>query len=94
MQNFYSKDFYFSAFLIVEGFQLKSHFREKGYTTFVFENCEDIQSLANTFYSLNTKIEPIKYSQAIRALKGVIHSSVSTSTRLNNNESFTIQKVQ
>jgi hypothetical protein len=83
--KFISKDFYLSAYLISSGFALKDHKREKGFTTFIFENSGKLQELVNQFYSLKAQTEPIKYSQAIRSLKGVIHSSVSTSNQDTNN---------
>jgi hypothetical protein len=82
---FTTKDFYLSAYLIANGFELKDHFREKGFTSFYFENDPKLKSLTKKFYSLTGSIEPIKYSQAIRGLKGLIHSSVSTSYQELNN---------
>ena len=89
MQIFESRDFYLSAFLIANGYELADHSRNHGYTTFFFRADEGLNKIVKEFYSLKTEIEPIKYSQALRALKGIIHSlSASTSNRgINNNES-------
>jgi len=88
MEIFESKDFYLSAFLIAEGFELADHKRSHGYTIFFFNGTEELNRLVKKFYSLKAVIEPIKFSQALRALKGVIHSlSASTPNHgLNNNE--------
>ena len=87
MEIFESKDFYLSAFLIDNGYELVDHKRYHGYTTFFFEENEGLKKLVKQFYSLKAVIEPVKYSQALRALKGVIHSlSASTSNHgLNSN---------
>lgn len=87
-----SKDFYLSAYLISIGFALDAHIREKGFTTFIFDNSRKLQKIVNEFYSQQALIEPIKYSQAIRSLKGVIHSSVTTSNQTFNNEFFNNSK--
>lgn len=87
-EPFTSKDFYLSAYLIANGYELKSHFRDKGFTTFYFEDNKLLRGIAQKFYSLKAQVEPVKYSQAIRALKGVIYSSDSTSNQDINNESI------
>jgi NAD-dependent SIR2 family protein deacetylase len=91
--KFRSKDFYLSAFLISIGFSLIDFYREKGFTTFTFENTEKLQNSIKKFYSLKAHVEPVKYSQAIRSLKGSIHSlAVSTSNQDKNNELIQISK--
>ena len=82
MNLFQSKDFYLSAFLIANGFELQKHFRDKGFTSFFYKDDEELQKQVRKYYSLKSTIEPIKYSQALRALKGIIHSlSASTSNQ-------------
>ena len=82
MGLFQSKDFYLSAFLIANGFELADHYRDKGFTEFFFNDSEELQNLVRKYYSLKSAIEPVKYSQALRALKGIIHSlSASTSNQ-------------
>lgn len=89
MEIFESKDFYLSSFLIANGYELANHKRNHGYTTFFFEENEGLKKLVKQFYSLKAVIEPVKYSQALRALKGVIHSlSASTSNQGTSNNGF------
>ncbi|HSP87355.1 MAG TPA: DUF5659 domain-containing protein [Ignavibacteriaceae bacterium] len=90
MNLFKSIDFYCSAFLIANGFELVDHKRSNGLTTFYFEESDILKRLVNKYISLQTTIEPVKYSQALRALKGIIHSgtlSTSTSNGFINNGS-------
>lgn len=88
MQNYYSNsDFYLSAYLLATGFKLIEHTRKQGRTTFVFEIKENIENAVTEYYSMNAKVEPMKYGNSIRSLKSIIHSySTSTSNRGNNNE--------
>lgn len=89
MEIYQSKDFYLSAYLIAEGFQLYDHERSHGFTLFYFIETDQLKALVKQFYSLNASVEPIKYSQALRALKGVIHSlSASTSNQGQLNNGF------
>ncbi len=83
-KQFQSQDFYLSALLICEGHSLKGHFREKGFTTFIFSKNESLMELVNKFYSKELLIEPLSYGSSIRNLKGILHSSVSTSNQLNS----------
>ena len=88
MRPYYSnEDFYLSAYLLTTGYRLIEHTRKQGLTTFVFESTENIENAVKEYYSLNAKVEPMKYGNSIRALKSIIHSySTSTSNRGNNNE--------
>jgi hypothetical protein len=85
-KKYTTKDFYLSALLVTEGYELADHVRENGFTTFTFENSAKLQNLVNKFYSLKVLIEPVKYSQSIRSLKGILHSSVSTANQPLKNE--------
>ncbi len=87
MKLYQLKDFYCSAFLIANGYELADHRRSQGFTLFFFEETDELKRLVNKYYSLATTVEPVQYSNALRALKGIIHSlSTSTSDQgLNNN---------
>jgi hypothetical protein len=87
MRNYSNQDFYLSAYLLTTGYKLIEHTRSQGLTTFTFESTNDIHDAVAEYYSLNAKVEPMKYGNSIRALKSIIHSySTSTSNRGNNNE--------
>jgi len=88
MRTSYSnEDFYLSAYLLTTGYKLIEHTRQKGLTTFVFESTDSIENAVNEYYSMNAKVEPMKYGNSIRSLKSIIHSySTSTSNRGNRNE--------
>ena len=94
MKLYQLKDFYASAFLIANGFELADFKRSQGFTIFFFEETEYLMELIKKYYSLTTTVEPVQYSNALRALKGIIHSlSTSTSEQgLNNNEFSNRQK--
>ena len=87
MKLYQLKDFYASAFLIANGYELVDHRRSQGFTLFFFEETDQLKQLVNKYYSLATTVEPVHYSNALRALKGIIHTlSTSTSDRGSNNE--------
>jgi len=87
MQTYSNEDFYLSAYLLTKNYKLIEHTRTKGLTTFTFESTNDIQNAVAEYYTMNAKVEPMKYGNSIRSLKSIIHSySTSTSNRGNNNE--------
>ena len=87
MRNYSNQDFYLSAYLLTTGHRLIEHTRSQGLTTFTFESTNDIHDAVAEYYSMNAKVEPMKYGNSIRSLKSIIHSySTSTSNRGNKNE--------
>lgn len=87
MQTYSNEDFYLSAYLLTTGYKLIEHTRNRGLTTFVFESTNDIHNDVTEYYSMNAKVEPMKYGNSIRSLKSIIHSyTTSTSNRGNRNE--------
>ena len=81
---FSNKDFYLSAYLISEGFELSSHIREGGFTTFVFSETDELLEAVRKFHSLSAVTEPNRYGYAIKSLKTLIHCDrLSTSTSNN-----------
>jgi len=87
MNKFASQDFYLSSFLMANNFKLIDYYRKNGFTTFFFEETEEMKTLVNNYYTENTTIEPVRHGRAIKALKSMIHSiSTSTSNRGLNNE--------
>jgi len=75
LRTFLSKDFYLCSFL-----------RKNGFTEFSFQEDKTLKELVTKFYSFQTLIEPVQYGQAIRNLKGAIHSLSTSNNRVNNNE--------
>ena len=87
MRNYSNQDFYLSAYLLTTGYKLIEHTRSQGLTTFTFESTNDIHDAVAEYYSMNAKVEPMKYGNSIRSLKSIIHSyTTSTSNRGNKNE--------
>ena len=85
MQKTYlNKDFYLSAFLISEGYELIDYFRENGFTTFIFNETESLLEAVRKFHSLSAKTEPVRYGNAIKSLKTLIHSEQISTSKSNN----------
>jgi hypothetical protein len=85
MQNTYSnRDFYLAAFLISEGYEILLHFRDQGFTTFVFRDNDKLREAVRKFHSLSATTEPVRYGHAIKSLKTLIHSEQISNTKSNN----------
>jgi len=78
------KDFYLSAFIIAEGYELVEYFRENGFTTFVFNESDDLLEAVRKFHSLIARTEPVRYGNAIKSLKTLIHSEQISNSKSNN----------
>jgi len=80
MENFKTKDFPLSAFLIAKGFRLldiENHSKRK---TFVFESNPEINRLAQAFYfdknnSKNLQVDAREFIRAERELKTKLYST-------------------
>jgi hypothetical protein len=85
MQITYSnKDFYLSAYLVSEGFELLEYSRDQGFTTFTFTETMELQEALRKFHSLSAKTEPVRYGNAIKSLKTLIHSGQLSNSKSNN----------
>ena len=85
MQKTYSnKDFYLSAFLISEGLELLEYSRDNGFTTFIFAETDKLLEAIRKFHSLSAQTEPVRYGNAIKSLKTLIHSEHISNTKSNN----------
>lgn len=77
MENEYStRELHLAAFLITEGFQLKSH-RHTGNLRdilFCFEETEKLKTRVDDYYALRTTIEPLAYVSVVRRLKSILNS--------------------
>jgi len=85
MRKTYSnKDFYLSAFLISEGHELLEYSRSNGFTTFIFEENNELLEAIRKFHSLSAQTEPVRYGNAIKSLKTLIHSEQISNSKSNN----------
>ena len=85
LNNKQTRDFYCASFLIATGVKLQSHCRINGSTVFNFMNDMRTQTAIDTFYSMSGNVEPITYSNAIKALKSIVHSYDKADTNINTN---------
>lgn len=78
-----NQDFYASAYLIASGFPLKSHIRDRGITTFNFEQSDKILDALESYYSMQSTIKTTAYVSAIKNLKAILHANTHTNTKPN-----------
>ena len=75
IQNAYTtRDFYAAAYFVASGMELQEYYKQKGLTTFVFTDNEQLQLLVRKFYSLDALVNPVTYGNALRNLKSMIHA--------------------
>jgi predicted AAA+ superfamily ATPase len=85
-KHFSTIDFYAAAALMAENYELVDYYRQGGFTTFIFEDTQELHDYTKIYYSEKSLIEPIKFGRAIKNLKSLIHSiNLSTSQSVNNN---------
>jgi len=83
-----NKDFYGSAYLIAAGFPLKSHVRNRGITTFNFEQSDKVLDAMEAYYSMQSTIKTTAYVSAIKNLKAILHANTYENKKpFNNNDS-------
>lgn len=80
-----NQDFYASAYLIAAGFPLKSHNRDRGITTFNFEQSDKILDAMEAYYSMQSTIKTTAYVSAIKNLKAILHANKNKNTKPFNN---------
>ena len=83
LTNHSTRDFYLAAYLIAVGVKLQSHNKINGNTVFNFVNDTDTQEAVDTYYTMSSTVEPISYSNAIKALKSIVHSYDKADTNIN-----------
>ncbi len=69
-----TKDFYAAGYLLAEGFKLVSHSRTGKITLFEFEDNQLIKEAADKYFTMQTRVEPVAYGNALRSLKSILHS--------------------
>jgi hypothetical protein len=72
-----NQDFYASAYLIASGFPLISNFKDRGITTFNFEQSDKILDALGDYYSMQSMIKTTDYVSAIKSLKALIHANTN-----------------
>jgi hypothetical protein len=87
MQNQYtSRDFYLSAYLIATGAELAEYERDPmGLTTFVFRGDNNLSENVRKFYALEALVSPVVYGNALRNLKSIIHANTKPNTNYEYN---------
>ena len=75
--NFNTKDFYLTAFLLASGFKLLGHSKNAGLTTFEFDDTAKLNNAIVTYYGFSSTVEPITYGNAMRTLKSIIHENTN-----------------
>jgi hypothetical protein len=73
-ENYITKDFNLAGYLLFEGYKLIEHPRTNGVTMFTFEDDGSIKVSLQKYYSMEARIEPISFGNALRTLKSVLHS--------------------
>jgi hypothetical protein len=73
-ENYITKDFNLAGYLLFEGYKLIDHPRTNGVTMFTFEDDGSIKVSLQKYFSMEARIEPISFGNALRTLKSVLHS--------------------
>ena len=69
--NVETQDFYLSAYLRLEGMELRD-LRDYGQRRlFVFDDDDQFQKLKKQYYFNQAKVDPLAFKKAIRELKGL-----------------------
>lgn len=92
MQNYkQTRDFYLASYLVANGIKLQSHNKVNNSTVFHFLADTQTNEAIDNYYYMKATIEPIIYSNAIKALKSIVHSydradaNINTNSEGNNN---------
>jgi len=89
-RQFETRDFYLAAFLIASNETLVSYNKVSRITVFGFQDSDELRSKTGQYFSTAATVEPIRFSNAIRNLKTLLHSSILT----DSNENSTCQTIQ
>jgi hypothetical protein len=79
MNNYTSRDFYLSAYLLAVGHALETYRKDTtGKTTFVFQSTPELNKQIQKYYGLDALVNPVEYANALRSLKSMIHAEQVT----------------
>lgn len=70
-----NSDMYCSAFLIASGYPPQSQTNNHGIITFSFIKSDEIESLLDSYYSLQGSVNPSQFVSAIKNLKSMIYKN-------------------
>ncbi len=90
-KTFNTKDFYLSTFFIASGQPLVQHERHDGVSIFSFSKTQQLDELANRYYSFNASINPLTYASACKNLKGTMYNTTTTTSLTNDNFSVSLR---
>ena len=82
--NYESRDFYLSGFLMATGVQLKDWYKTGMTTTFIFNQDDGVDELIQDYYAMKAHVNPVTYGQSLKNLKSIIHSNSNTQPNYNN----------
>jgi hypothetical protein len=86
MVNYQTKDFYLSAYLVINSCKLKNCIAQNGLSLFEFNDTELLKGLVSRFYSMKGECDALTYSGAVRNLKSIIHAAKSYSKQLSTSK--------
>jgi hypothetical protein len=78
-----TRDFYLASYLVAVGIKLQFHNKINNNTVFNFLDDTQTKDAIDKYYSMSSSVEPIAYSNAIKACKSIVHSYDSTNTNTN-----------
>ena len=73
--NYKTKDFQLSAYLLSKGCTLLTHSKENNITSFIFEYDRTTEDLINDYYNLQAIVEPMAYANSQRQLRSILNST-------------------
>ena len=76
--KFITQDIYLTAALIAQGIPLIAHSRTGSVTTFQFTETDELKQLVENYYADTARVSPLKYGNAFKNLKAMIHQTYTT----------------
>jgi Domain of unknown function (DUF5659) len=86
------RDFYLAAYLITAGIKLQSHEKTAGGTLFNFTDDSRTNDAMSEYYSLSAAVEPLSFSNSIKALKTIVHSYDLTTKSKSEGNNYNVKQ--
>ena len=67
-------NFYLCAYLLSTGMALTDHWKDGHQTVFGFDESAELDQRIQEYFSMQARVEPIAYGNAVRNLKSIIHA--------------------
>jgi hypothetical protein len=83
-----TQDFYLSALLVTKGHPVVDYERQRNITQFQFEKTSELLTLVQEYFSDRVTVSPVRYGNAIKNLKSLIHSISTTTNNDNQSQQF------